>query len=67
MGSRWSAGDMGDMNTAATTPQPSAQERAMPDRTSAAARLESALGGDLMRFLLTALAAAPSTRPDEPR
>jgi len=45
----------------------SAQEQAVPERLPAAERLETALGGDLTRFLLTGLVAAASNRPSEPR
>jgi hypothetical protein len=43
-----------------------AQDKGSPKRRPAAERLESALGGDLTRFLLTALAAPPPAKP-EPR
>ena len=50
--------------TAAPHLHPAAQAKGSPQRPPAAKRLETALGGELMRFLLTALAATPSPKPE---
>ena len=51
--------------TAAPHLHPAAQAKGLP-QAPATKRLETALGGDLTRFLLTALAAPPPRKP-EPR
>jgi hypothetical protein len=67
-----SLSDIDDMNTAENLDQGSEEVPGdgLSAGTSAAERLETALGGDLTRFLLSALAGAqPTARPTarEPR
>jgi hypothetical protein len=52
---------------AAPNLEPPAQDQAVPDRVPAAERLETALGGDLTRFLLSGLVASASNPAAQPR